>query len=159
MKTSSLPSFWAARLLAVVAVVIGMGTLKAEAASRWATLEAIHKLENPRNLTRRGAHGELGAYQFKPSTWRMHTNEPFERALERSMSDVVAVKHYEWLKRRLEEARLPATPYNIALAWNGGIGAVIRGTSPMVAHRYAERAATLAALFDDNSRRLASDTR
>jgi hypothetical protein len=145
--------------LAAVLVAVWIGVASAEAASRWATLEAIHKLENPRNLTRSGAHGELGAYQFKPSTWRMHTNEPFERALERSISDIVAVKHYEWLKRRLEEAQVPATPYNIALAWNGGIGAVLRGTSPSMAHRYAERAANLAAVIDTSSRRIALDTR
>jgi hypothetical protein len=81
----------------------------------------------------------------------MHTSEPFERAIDRSTSDIVAVKHYEWLKRELQAANLPATPYNIALAWNGGLDAAIRGRSPTVAHRYAERAANLAAVFDTSS--------
>jgi hypothetical protein len=49
------------------------------------------------------------------------------------------------LKRRLEEAGLPASAYNIALAWNGGLSAAVRGRSPRAAHRYAQRAANLAA--------------
>lgn len=114
---------------------------------REATLAAIHQLENPRNLTRPGRHGELGAYQFRASTWRMHTKIPFRQALDRATSDVVAVKHYEWLKRELVKHRLPPTTYNIALAWNGGIGAAVRGSSPRAAHGYAERAANLAAVL------------
>lgn len=81
----------------------------------------------------------------------MHTTVPFQRALDRGTSDIIAVKHYEWLRRGLEAARVPATPYNIALAWNGGLGAVISGRSPLIAHDYAQRAANLAAAFDVNS--------
>jgi len=119
----------------------------AESLGRWATLEAIHKLENPRNLPRPGRHGELGAYQFLPATWRMHTQVPFSRAIDRGVSDIVAVKHYEWLKRNLEASGVQATSYNIALAWNSGINAVIRGRSPQVSHDYAQRAVNLAASF------------
>src|SRR5690348_1662054 len=71
----------------------------AHANERAALLLAIHHLENPRNLTRPGAHGELGAYQFRPTTWQMHTAIPFRQALNRETSDTVAEKHYEWLKR------------------------------------------------------------
>ncbi len=128
--------------------VLCLSAVSASASSRWATLEAIHKLENPKNSTRPGRHGELGAYQFRSSTWRMHTSVPFQQALDRTTSDIVAVKHYEWLKRSLEASRVPATPYNIALAWNGGLGAVIAGRSPRVAHDYAQRAVNLAASYD-----------
>ncbi len=117
------------------------------APSRWATLEAIHQLENPANRTTPGSFGELGAYQFRESTWCMHTNIPFARALDRKISDQIAVIHYEWLKGRIAAAGLPATSYNIALAWNGGVDAVVRGRSPAVAHDYAERAANLAGAF------------
>ncbi|MEO5960703.1 MAG: hypothetical protein ABIZ49_12310 [Opitutaceae bacterium] len=82
----------------------------------------------------------------------MYTKTPFERALDRKTSDLVAVRHYEWLKQGLEQARLPATPYNIALAWNSGLAAVIDGKSPAVAHGYADRAARLAAIFAENTR-------
>ncbi len=131
-----------------VALACGLGvlgvTVTSEASTRWATLEAIHKLENPRNLTRPGARGELGAYQFRANTWRMHTDTPFVRALDRAESDVVAVRHYEWLKRGLEEAGQTASTYNIALAWNGGLSAALRGRAPRAAHRYAQRAVNLA---------------
>lgn len=133
---------------ALLLVVLGLGLMSdargTPVPSRWATLEAIHQLENPRNVTTPGTFGELGAYQFREMTWRMHTTTPFERALDRRVSDEVAVKHYEWLKRRLDRAGLPATCYNIALAWNGGVESVLRGRAPAVAHNYAERATNLA---------------
>jgi hypothetical protein len=78
----------------------------------------------------------------------MHTSVPFRQAINREVSDTIAVKHYEWLKRGLEAAGVPATPYNIALAWNGGLSAVISGRSPRVAHDYAQRAVNLAAAYD-----------
>lgn len=77
----------------------------------------------------------------------MHTAIPFERAHDRSVSDTVAIAHYEYLKRGLKASRLSATPYNIALAWNSGLGAVVGGRSPRVAHQYAHRAANLASSF------------
>lgn len=143
----SLRACWSGVLFVILFFAVSLS----QASVRWATLEAIHQLENPRNLTRPGPCGELGAYQFRISTWRMHTKTPFERALDRRISDMVATRHYEWLKRGLEQARLPATPYNIALAWNGGLDAAIAGRSPLTAHDYAGRAANLAdALGGDN---------
>ncbi|HVU33167.1 MAG TPA: hypothetical protein VHE61_07010 [Opitutaceae bacterium] len=118
---------------------------------RSATLEAIHALENPRNVTRPGPCGELGAYQFREATWRTYTGRPFADALNRGISDAVAVRHYEWLKLRLEQAHLPATTYNIALAWNGGIRAAITGRASRSARDYAERAANLAAVLERTS--------
>ncbi len=120
----------------------------AQAAGRWATLQAIHHLENPRNLTRPGPFGELGAYQFRVTTWQLHTKIPFKQAIDRKTSDKVAVQHYEWLKVKLEAAGKPATPYNIALAWNSGVNAAISGRAPRVAHDYAQRAVNLATALD-----------
>jgi hypothetical protein len=128
------------RLVLIGAIGLTLATNMAQAAGRWATLEAIHCLENPRNLSRPGSNGELGAYQFRASTWRMHTAVPFERALDRSESDRVAVRHYEWLRAGLERAGVAATPYMIALAWNSGLDAAVNGRSPAVAHGYAQRA-------------------
>jgi hypothetical protein len=153
VSTPNRSFFRAVSPYAAALFVLSIFTISSQAASRWATLEAIHKLENPLNLPKPGRHGELGAYQFRQSTWRMHTSVPFERARDRSTSDVVAVKHYEWLKRGLEAARVPATPYNIALAWNGGLSAVISKRSPRIAHDYAQRAVNLAAVFDVKSDR------
>jgi hypothetical protein len=115
---------------------------------REAFLEAIHHLENPRNSTRPGAHGELGAYQFRISTWIQHTSIPFRQALNRETSDAVAIKHYEWLKTRLEAARVPATNYNLALAWNGGLTAAVKGRAMPASHSYARRAVNLAKTFE-----------
>jgi hypothetical protein len=118
------------------------------ASERWATLEAIHQLENPGDTDQPGALGELGAYQFREQTWKMHTTAPFSRALDRRSSDAVAVKHYEWIKAELERRGIAATPYRIALAWNGGIRAVFLEHPPAVAVDYASRAANLAEYFE-----------
>ena len=120
----------------------------AQGASRSAILEAIHNLENPRNLPRPGPCGELGAYQFRAATWRMHTSLPFQHAVNRVTSDAIAIKHYEWIKRGLESAGVPATAYYIALAWNGGLSAAISGRAPAVARNYAQRAENLAAVLE-----------
>jgi hypothetical protein len=117
------------------------------ASERWATLEAIHQLENPQNSPEPGTCGELGAYQFREETWKMHTTAPFSRALDRRSSDAVAVKHYEWIKAELARRGLPATPYMVALAWNGGIKAVLAANPPAAAVDYASRAANLAEYF------------
>jgi hypothetical protein len=114
------------------------------ASERWETLEAIHWIENPNNSSRPGPYGELGAYQFRQTTWRMHTSVPFSRALDRSASDDVAIRHYEWLKQGLVRNGLEATPYNIALAWNGGLSATVRGSVPAAARDYAERVINIA---------------
>lgn len=132
------------RAVGMLVLLISSWAMAGTAPGRAATLEAIHQLENPRDLVRPGARGELGAYQFRVHTWQMHTSLPFTRALDRRTSDIIAVIHYEWLKAGLESARIPVTPYMIGLAWNGGLSAAVTGRSPRAAHAYAERAANLA---------------
>ena len=121
-----------------------MFTGNALAASRWETLEAIHTVENPSNSPRPGRFGELGAYQFRATTWRMHTSRPFGEAVDRQKSDEVAVRHYEWLKSTLTRAGVEASTYNIALAWNAGANAVITGRLTAASRNYAERVQNLA---------------
>lgn len=143
VKTAPTPNrlvrAWSIGILALL-----LTATAAHATGRDAVLEAIHHLENPRNLTRPGARGELGPYQFRERTWRMHTTVPFAKALDRSESDAVAVLHYEWLRRGLARAGMEPTPYLIALAWNGGLAAAVKGRSPAAAHDYARRAENLA---------------
>jgi hypothetical protein len=141
------PSALSVRLAALVVFAALLMSSSAHASERWATLEAIHQLENPYDTTAPGAYGELGAYQFRENTWKMHTQAPFSRALDRRSSDAVAVKHYDWIKTELERRGLSVTPYNVALAWNGGIKAVTDGHPPAVAVDYASRAANLAAVL------------
>ncbi|HTZ20148.1 MAG TPA: hypothetical protein VMC06_04630 [Opitutaceae bacterium] len=116
---------------------------------REATLEAIHQVENPRDLQRAGPAGELGAYQFRRETWQMHTARPFYEALDRQASDEVAARHFEWLRRGLVRGGYAPTTYNIALAWNAGLGAVLHQRAPARSHFYAERVVNLAGEFRD----------
>lgn len=131
-------------------VVVGLTVLlalsfthKAAANFRADTLQAINWVENPSNDPRPGKFGELGAYQFRAATWQMHTQRPFADAIKRQYSDEVAVLHYEWLKSSLAKAGVEPSPYNIALAWNAGLGAVVRGRAPAVSHDYAQRVTNL----------------
>lgn len=137
-------------LLALPAVVFVclLSACPARASERWATLEAIHQLENPGNSETPGSLGELGPYQFREQTWRMHTTAPFSRALDKRSSDAVAVKHYDWIRTELERRGIEATPYRIALAWNGGMRAVVGDHPPSVALDYASRAANLASYYE-----------
>jgi hypothetical protein len=160
MSTNPNPRALSARTLAALWLAVFLGVAATtQAASRWATLEAIHKLENPHNLPRPGAHGELGAYQFRRTTWEMHTAVPFAAALDRATSDAIAVVHYEWLKLSLEKAGHAATPYNIALAWNGGLRAVTAGRATRASHDYAQRAVNLAGVYDRERRTLLAAAR
>jgi hypothetical protein len=62
----------------------------------------------------------------------------------------VAVKHYDWIKAELEKRGVAATPYNVALAWNGGIKAVFDPHPPAVAVDYANRAANIASVLEQS---------
>lgn len=137
-----------ARLLVSLTVALIFSVSAGRASTRWATLEAIHCLENPRDLTQPGSRGELGAYQFRAATWRMHTSVPFAHAIDRRVSDEVAIRHYEWLRSSFERAGKLPTPYAIGLAWNGGLEAALRGSSPPAARDYAQRVANLTAVFE-----------
>lgn len=124
-------------LLILCALVLGLPFVAAS--ERAETLRAINWVENPTNHSRPGSRGELGPYQFLPHTWRMHTRVPFRQAINRAQSDAVAVKHYEWIKSGLLAAGIDPNPFNIALAWNCGLGAVTGGRVPAVSYNYAER--------------------
>lgn len=131
--------------LRLLCLVLGLTfAATAHASQRWETLEAIHWVENPTNSTRLGPCGELGPYQFRRSTWQMYTNHAFSLAINRAESDRVAVAHYDWIKRQLEDYRVPATTYNIALVWNAGLDAVVSGRVPAASRDYATRVTNLA---------------
>ncbi len=145
------------RLLAVGAAVASsiFLTQTAQAGTRAETLLSINWVENPSNSPRPGPCGELGAYQFRAATWAMHTQKPFASAIDQRVSDEIAVLHYEWLKNALVQAGLEPSTYNIALAWNAGINAVIKGRAPAVAHNYAMRVNNL--VTDMSSQQVAAN--
>jgi len=148
VKTNVLPQIHSVpRTLLLAGAVMALSVLASptlRASERWETLEAIHWIENPRNSAQPGPYGELGAYQFRESTWRKYTSVPFSRAVERPVSDAVAVKHYEWIKRGLVRNGVEATPYNVALAWNAGLAAAISGSVQDATRSYAERVSNVA---------------
>lgn len=127
--------------------------LEAAADDRWETLRAINWVENPTNHTRMGRFGELGPYQFRAATWRMHTKKSFQLANQRETADAVAVQHYEWIKRTLEKAGIDASPFNIAMAWNTGVDNVVNGRAPSVSYDYAQRVTNLVQTFKRNAAR------
>lgn len=137
-----------ARFSSAFVLVLLIAAPRAAATERWATLQAIHLLENPADSKQPGSLGELGAYQFREETWKMHTTAPFQLALDRRVSDAVAVKHYDWLKSEMQRRGIEATPYRIALAWNGGMKAVLSQRPSAAAVDYASRAANLAEEFE-----------
>ena len=79
---------------------------------------------------------------------------PFSFAIDRQTSDEVALQHYEYLRKGLEAAGIPVTPYSIALAWNSGLGAATSGRAPAASHDYAQRATNLATSFDRRGMRI-----
>ena len=117
------------------------------ASERWETLRAINLVENPTNQTRPGRMGELGPYQFRRDTWRQYTHQPFSLAIDRTLADEVAVRHYEHIRRDLNAAGIAPSVFNIALAWNCGINAVLAGRIPPVTYDYAQRVGNLVDSF------------
>jgi hypothetical protein len=140
------------RFLTTLVVVALLSILPRSVASdRWETLKAINLVENPTNQTRMGSRGELGPYQFRSSTWRMHTQKPFNMAIDRATADEVAISHYEWIKRGLDNAGVDPNTHNIAMAWNCGLSAVIAGHVPAESYRYAEQVSNLVESFEQRA--------
>jgi len=140
--------------LLLMMLTVSAFTTKAGAADRWETLRAINWVENPTNQTKVGRFGELGPYQFRPTTWRMHTTKPFRLAIQRQEADEVAIKHYEYIKHAFENAGIEVNPFNIALAWNSGVDAVLSGRAPNSSYHYAERVTNLVETFREGRRNL-----
>lgn len=118
-------------------------SVSVRASNRAEILEAIRAVENPHNTSRPGKYGELGPYQFRASTWKMHTKVAFRNALNQEIAEEVAIRHYEWIKRGLIRNGFEPSSYNIALAWNNGLSAVVRGRTSAAARDYAERVSNL----------------
>jgi hypothetical protein len=89
-------------------------------------LHSIAQVETG-NRNVRGAAGEISPYQMTPAVWRLYSGSAKERAR----------KHLLWLETQIPNP----TPYRLALAWNGGLGAL---KNPKTATRdYASRVCNL----------------
>ncbi len=93
---------------------------------------------------RDGAAGERGPWQITAAVWSRHMpGIPFEHARQEGPAHACAVKHIAWLRARLVAAGIDPNPYNLALAWNAGDGAVLRARAPERAYDYAARVRNL----------------
>jgi len=94
-----------------------------------------------------GKAGELGAYQFKESTWKELSSLPHKEARNPKAADAVAVKFLEKIKAEYKKNGIPVTPYTCALAWNGGIGSVVKDNVSKQAREYGEAVNNLTAYY------------
>ena len=139
------------RIQVIIPVVVFSGAACGAAATRPQDpavddfLYAIRQVESgDRYDGPAGRCGELGAYQFRRQVWCHYTGEPFEEA-RTPYADDVALRHYEWIARSLKAAGMPATPWNIAAAWNCGLAAVRSGRLSRATRDYATRVENLVA--------------
>ncbi len=89
-----------------------------------------------------GRAGELGAYQFRREVWSRYTQAAFTQA-QTSVADEVAARHYAWIASQLEARGIAVSPWNLAVAWNGGIGTVGSRRIPRATRDYADRVVNL----------------
>jgi len=130
-------------------IILGALCLTSRAGTN-AVLRGIRIVETQDQLhPPRGKLGERGPYQFRRSTWRMHTSSSFDLAENREVANTVAKRHYAWIEAQLRANGVEPSSYNVALAWNAGVNAVIRGNAPAVSNDYATRVLNIAATLPD----------
>ncbi|MFT3867627.1 MAG: hypothetical protein QM715_03910 [Nibricoccus sp.] len=128
-------------------IIVGALSLNSQANTN-AVLRGIRVVETQDQLhPPRGKLGERGPYQFRRSTWRMHTKSSFDLAENREVANTVAKRHYAWIESQLQANGVDSSPYNVAMAWNAGVNAVIRGRVPAVARDYASRVLNIASTY------------
>lgn len=96
-------------------------------------LTCIAAVESGNNPDAVGRHGERGAFQMSPAVV----------AECGGYSERHAMRWLLQLERDLIRANVDVMPFNLALAWNAGIGAAISGKAPMASYDYALRVANL----------------
>jgi len=106
-------------------------------------LHAIRQVETGDNYNAPpGRLGEQGPYQFRREVGRRDTHAPFAEP-RTGMADRIAARHYAWIRRQLTGAGVSASTWNMAAAWNSGVGAVRSGHIPRAARDYANRVRNL----------------
>lgn len=92
-------------------------------------LQAVALVESGGDARAIGMAGERGEFQIAPVV-AAEVGGYGHRAAE---------AHMRRLERLLQHAGVDPLPFNLALAWNAGIGHVHRGTAPVESYRYATR--------------------
>lgn len=85
----------------------------------------------------------LGLYQFTESTWELCSDVPFQAATIREYADSAARVYLAQLIERLTSSGHPADVHNLAVSWNAGPGAVIKGNATRATVDYALRVGNL----------------
>lgn len=121
--------------MSILGILLTAMTAKASI-NKEAFLTAIAEVESGNNHAAIGKKGERGAYQFTKDTWDMHSKFSHHNAHFPNHSVMIAFAHLDWLISRVGD-----DPVKLAIAWNGGPGAVKRPTSQ---HKsYAQRVVNL----------------
>ena len=125
------------RLTVVAKVAVSwlfcLDTLVASQIDEGKLLRAIAEVESGTSGARVcrvvGAAGERSAWQITAAVWRRYTRASFQRAsTEVYLPNLIAAAHLRMLRFELSERFQPDTAYNLALAWNGGLGATRRAS-------------------------------
>jgi hypothetical protein len=106
-------------------------------------LSVLAMVETPNGVPAKpGPAGETGPWQITPAVRRERTADLVRAGLPVT-EKTIAREQLIWITWRLFENKIPQTPYNVALAWNGGTTAEIHGTSSKRARDFAQRVANL----------------
>ena len=104
-------------------------------------LRAVAMVETGGDARKVGQAGERGQFQMTPAVV----------ASCGGYGEKEAAHYARWLELQLVHAGVDPLPYNMALAWNAGPGAVLRSRVPMQSYEYAARVeATLKGLMQNN---------
>lgn len=115
------------RLLTIAIFVALSSQLKAEQFNNKAFLFSISEVETGHKFWKTGRNGEKSQYQFMSYVWYKYTKVPFYYASNRKYQETVndvAQKHLDQIKSDIKRRNLEINPYNCALVWNGGLGAL-----------------------------------
>lgn len=123
---------------AVLLCAFGCLALSARSLEVEPYLDATREIENWQGKD--GQHGERGAYGVREAVWQQHMGGmDFALARQERWGRECARRHVEWLQARLQAAGIHPGVFNVALAYNAGLSAVVRGRVPMRAYDYANR--------------------
>jgi hypothetical protein len=92
-------------------------------------LRAVALVESADNPHAVGAAGERGRFQMTPAVV----------ATCGGYGEKEAARWSRQIERELVAVGIDPLPFNIALAWNAGTGAVKRGKAPEISYGYASR--------------------
>lgn len=106
-------------------------------------LWAIAQMETPNGAHARCGHAhETGKYQLTPDV-RLERGAELRAANLPVTDENIARWQLIWINWQLFSHHIAQTPYNVGLAWNGGVDAELHHTSSAQAKDYAQRLTNL----------------